>query len=128
LILGRDIEKRELELRRDENNIWQKTFDSFSERQEVRDDIAVIVQNYMEKENHVFLSGEPMAVAEILSDSCGENISHVTLLKRLNKNSVELLELGFSFKSRRSNGRRLIEISRTSDSRDGKTGDMATGK
>ncbi len=64
MILGRDIEKRELELRRDENNIWQKTFDSFSERQEVRDDIAVIVQNYMEKENHVFLSGEPMAVAE----------------------------------------------------------------
>ena len=94
----------------------------------MRDDIAVIVQNYMEKENHVFLSGEPMAVAEILSDSCGENISHVTLLKRLNKNSAELLELGFSFKSRRSNGRRLIEISRTSDSRDGKTGDMATGK
>ncbi len=127
-ILGRDIEKRELELTKDENNVWQKTFDSFSEREEAKDNIASIIQSYMEKENHCFLSGEPAAVAEVLSDSSGENISHVTLLKRLNKNSAELLEHGFSFKSRRSNGRRLIEISRIRDSRDGKIGDAAVGK
>lgn len=82
----------------------------------------------MEQENRIFLSGEPSAVAEILSDSCGETISHVTLLKRLNKNSAELLEIGFSFKSRRSNGRRLIEISRSSDGRDGKSGSASAGK
>lgn len=127
-ILGCDIEKRELELAKDENNIWQKTFDSLSEQSKEKDNIAFIIQNYMEQENRIFLSGEPMVVAEILSDSCGENISHVTLLKRLNKNSAELLELGFSFKSRRNNGRRLIEISRISDGRDGKSGSAAAGK
>lgn len=94
-ILGRDIERRELELTKDENNIWQKTFDSFSEQPKEEDSIADIIKNYMEQENRIFLSGEPMAVAEILSDSCGENISHVTLLKRLNRNSAKLLELGF---------------------------------
>lgn len=127
-ILERDIEKRELELTRNENNIWQKSFDSFSEQPKEKDSIADIIKNYMETENRIFLSGEPMAVAEILSDSCGENVSHVTLLKRLNTNSAELLELGFSFKSRRSNGRRLIEISGTSDGRDGKSGSAAAGK
>lgn len=127
-ILERDIEKRELELTRNENNIWQKSFDSFSEQPKEKDSIADIIKNYMETENRIFLSGEPMAVAEILSDSCGENVSHVTLLKRLNTNSAELLELGFSFKSRRSNGRRLIEISRSSDGRDGKSGSAAAGK
>lgn len=127
-LLGRDIEKRELELTKDGNNIWQKTFDSLESRPEEKYRIAYLVKNYMEQENRNFLSGEPMAVAEILSDSSGENVSHVSLLKRLNKNTAGLLELGFFFRSRRSNGRRLIEISRDSDRSDGETGSTAVGK
>lgn len=81
-ILGRDIEKRELELERNENNVWIKVHHSFNHRQADQDDIIEIIKGYMEMEKHDSLIGEPIAVAKILSESSNKEISHLTLLKR----------------------------------------------
>ncbi len=107
-ILGRDIEKRALELERNENNIWIKINDSLDNRKIEKDDITEIIKGYMSKND--LLIGEPIAVAKILSEISNKEISHLTLLKRLKKNANELLNNGYSFKTRRSNGKRIIEI------------------
>ena len=109
-VLGRDVEPRELKLERDENSIWMKKEDSLEKQKEPVDEIVSIVDGCMKK--HIFLSGEPSALAELFSNASGKNISHLTLLKRLKKSSGELLRLGYAFHTRRSDGKRIMEISK----------------
>ena len=109
-VLGRDVEPRELKLERDENSIWIKKEDSLEKQKEPVDEIVSIVDGCMKK--HIFLSGEPSALAELFSNASGKTISHLTLLKRLKKSSGELLRLGYAFHTRRSDGKRIMEISK----------------
>ncbi len=109
-VLGRDVEPRELKLERDENSIWIKKEDSLEKQKEPVDEIVSIVDGCMKK--HIFLSGEPSALAELFSNASGKIISHLTLLKRLKKSSAELLRLGYAFHTRRSDGKRIMEISK----------------
>lgn len=109
-VLGRDVEPRELKLERDENSIWMKKEDSLEKQKEPVDEIVSIVDECMKK--HIFLSGEPSALAELFSNASGKTISHLTLLKRLKKSSAELLRLGYAFHTRRSDGKRIMEISK----------------
>ena len=51
-------------------------------------------------------------MAELFSNASGKTISHLTLLKRLKKSSAELLRLGYAFHTRRSDGKRIMEISK----------------
>jgi len=61
-------------------------------------------------------SGTPAELAERLSAYTTEEISPIVLSKRLNQNIPELEEFGIRYKSKRSNGRRLIFLnSATSD-------------
>lgn len=105
--IGRDIEYREISLIRSENNIWKKTKDSL-ENNMSEDSIVTILSLFMNDKTEI--KEEPAILAKLLSDSSGEIISHLSLLKRMRKNSAELLKSGISFNSRQSNGRRLIEI------------------
>ena len=109
-VVGRDIEPRGLELERDENGVWVKEEDSLENENEPMDEIVYIVDRCMKK--HDFLSGEPSMLSEILSNDSGKSISHLTLLKRLKKSSAELLCLGYVFHIRRSDGKRIMEISK----------------
>lgn len=109
-VVGRDIEPRELKLERDENNVWIKEEDSLENENEPTDEIVSIVDRCMKK--HDFLSGEPSMLSEILSKDSGKAISHLTLLKRLKKSSAELLRIGYVFHIRRSDGKRIMEISK----------------
>ena len=56
-------------------------------------------------------SGTPAELAERLSAYTKEEISPIVLSKRLNQNIPELEELGVRYKSKRSNGKRLIFLS-----------------
>ena len=109
-VVGRDIEPRELKLERDENNVWIKEEDSLEDENEPTDEIVSIVDRCMKK--YDFLSGEPSRLSGILSKDSGKAISHLTLLKRLKKSSAELLHLGYVFHIRRSDGKRILEISK----------------
>ncbi len=112
--IGRDIAYREITLKRNENHIWEKIKDSLDDEKET-DSIAEIISQYMESRGEIFLSAEPKTLAELLSDSSGEEISNLSLLKRMKRQEEEIQKAGYSFQTRRSNGRRLIEIYKISD-------------
>lgn len=111
-VLGRDVEPRELQLERDKNSVWVKENDSLENKNEPIDEIVSVVDQYMKNTDYDSLAGEPSTLAEQFSNACGKSISHLTLLKRLKKSSAELFRLGYAFHTRRSDGKRILEISK----------------
>lgn len=110
--IGRDIERREIKLRRNDNNIWEKISDSIDNVSKDADTIVSVIEKYFAIYPNESVCAEPQELAKLLSDTSKEEVSCLTLLKRLRKNYDNLFKAGFSFESRRSNGRRLIEISK----------------
>lgn len=113
--VGRDIDYREIKLKRGEDNIWQVVSDSFESHDLLADDIVILLSDFMkEKEYH---KSTPTELAEELSKNRDANISSKTLTKRILQNTLELEERLISVVIRKSNGKRLIEIYRNRDDR-----------
>lgn len=116
--VGRDIDYREIKLKRDEDNIWQVVTDSFINKDVLLDEIVILLSDFMEdKEYH---KSTPTGLAEELSKNRDDNISPKTLSKKLLQNSRELEERSISVVIRKSNGKRLIEIFKNRVIRDDK--------
>ena len=116
--VGRDIDYREIKLKRDEDNIWQVVTDSFISKDVLLDEIVILLSDFMEdKEYH---KSTPTGLAEELSKNRDDNISPKTLSKKLLQNSRELEERSISVVIRKSNGKRLIEIFKNRVIRDDK--------
>lgn len=114
--VGRDIDLREIKLKRDEDNVWQVVSDSFENHDVLLDDIVILLSDFMkDKEYH---KSTPTELAEELSKNRDDNISPKTLSKRILQNTIELEERSISAVIRKSNGKRLIEIFRNRDIRD----------
>ena len=75
-------------------------------------------------EGRIFFEAPPTEFAELLRDSYRIDVSHLTLLKRLDQNRHALKKLGFSFQSRKSNGIRYIKIFRIEE----ETGTVGTAE
>jgi hypothetical protein len=118
--VGRDIEYRELELRRDENNVWLLERDSVSQPETRGDNITALLSTFMA--DRTFYIGTPSEIAETLSTLSDDKISERAVKRRLLQNAEELKKLGISFLYRRSNGKRLIELQRDGDDSVDKTG------
>ena len=104
---GRDIEYRELELNFDsDTKQWELITDSVENPEVLLEDITSTVVKFMKDEKS--FSGTPAALAEKLSAYTTEEISPIVLSKRLNQNIPELKDFGIEYKSKRSNGKRLI--------------------
>ena len=73
------------------------------------EDITSTVVKFMKNEKS--FSGTPAELAERLSAYTKEEISPIVLSKKLNQNFPELEEFGIRYKSKRSNGKRLIYLS-----------------
>lgn len=113
--VGRDIDYREIKLKRDEDNIWQVVTDSFINKDVLLDDIVILLSDFMEdKEYH---KSTPTELADKLSKNRDDNISPKTLTKRILQNTVELEKRCIFAVIRKSNGKRLIEIFRNRDDR-----------
>lgn len=113
--VGRDIDYREIKLKRGENNIWQVVSDSFENHDLLADDIVILLSDFMkDKEYH---KSTPTELAEELSKNRDDKISSKTLTKRILQNTLELEERCISVVIRKSNGKRLIEILRNRDDR-----------
>ena len=107
---GRDIEYRELELNFDsDTKQWELITDSVENPEILLEDITSTVVKFMKDENS--FSGTPAELAEKLSAYTTEEISPIVLSKRLNQNIPELKDFGIEYKSKRSNGKRLIMLS-----------------
>lgn len=104
---GRDIEYRELELNfNPESKIWELISDSIEEPEILFENIVQTVIKFMKEEKY-FL-GTPSELAERLAQYTSEDISPMVLSKRLNQNMLELKDFGITYKSKRSNGKRII--------------------
>jgi hypothetical protein len=118
--IGRDIEYRELELKRNAENVWEVVSDSYHQPEVLQDNIILLLSAFMQDKNAC--TGTPTELAEMLSAISADNVSAKLLSKRLVQNTEELANAGISFENRRSNGKRLITLRRNSADSDGKTG------
>ncbi|WMM26048.1 AAA family ATPase [Tissierella sp. MB52-C2] len=113
--VGRDIDYREIKLKRGEDNIWQVISDSFENHDLLLDDIVILLSDFMkDKDYH---KSTPTELADELSKNRDDNISSKTLTKKILQNTMELEKRCISVVIRKSNGKRLIEIARNRDDR-----------
>ena len=106
---GRDIEDRSMELNFNRTSkIWDVIADSYETPEILLEDITATVVKFLKDEK--CFSGTPAELAERLSAYTTEEISPIVLSKRLNQNILELEEFGIRYKSKRSNGKRLIYL------------------
>ncbi len=63
--VGRDIDYREIKLKRDEDNIWQVISDSFVNKDLLLDDIVILLSDFMK--NKEYHKSTPTELAEELS-------------------------------------------------------------
>lgn len=118
---GRDIDDRIMELNFDrKSKLWDLIADSVETPEILLEDIAATVVKFMKDEKS--FSGTPAELAERLSAYTKEEISPIVLSKRLNQNIPELEEFGVRYKSKRSNGKRLIFLSGFPQNPDGFVG------
>ncbi|CFX15045.1 P-loop containing nucleoside triphosphate hydrolase [Syntrophomonas zehnderi OL-4] len=102
--IGRDIEYRELELRRNENNIWELVSDSREHPELLLPDIVFLVSDFMKDKSEYH--GTPTELSELISRE--ENrISDRMVSRLLLRNTEELAGYGIRAVSRRSSGRRM---------------------
>ena len=108
--VGRDIEYRELELRRSEENVWELVSDSREEPVLREDRIVVLLSAFMSTRT-IFI-GTPTELSEKIDPDKSEGITPKKI-SRLILQSVEALRKnGIAAVIRRSNGKRVIELRR----------------
>lgn len=106
--IGRDIEYRELELSRDEDNIWQLVRDSREQADMRQDELLLRLSGMLKVEFH--FKGTATELADKLSEPGRPKISSKTITRKLKQNHEACAQLGISFSTRRSNGSRLVEL------------------
>ena len=108
--VGRDIEYRELELRRGEENVWELVSDSREEPVLCEDRIVVLLSAFMSTRT-IFI-GTPTELSEKIDPDRIEGVTPKKI-SRLILQSVEALRKnGIAAVIRRSNGKRVIELRR----------------
>ena len=103
--IGRDIAYREISLKRTENQIWELMEDSIEEKE--KDLLPEKIAELME--GRFFFEAPPTEFVELLRDSYRIDVSHLTLLKRLDQNRHALKKLGPSFQNSKSSSIRYTE-------------------
>lgn len=116
--IGRDIESRELELERSEENVWIKISDSLSESSIKDMNFIKAVEGFMsDKENYL---GNATELSTLLNEKSDDKFSNKVISKNIKRLSKSLENLGILGYSRRSNGKRIIEIVKVGDDSDDK--------
>ncbi len=109
--IGRDIEYREIELKRSEENIWEVVSDSKEERpMKLESRVTLLLSEFM-KQRTDFI-GTPTELSEKIDPVGTERISPKKVSRLILQNLDALSKIGISGVVRRSNGKRLIELCR----------------
>ena len=108
--VGRDIEYRELELRRSEENVWQLVSDSRTQPELLGDCIVYLLSELM-RDRTEFI-GTPTELSERIDPVGVERMSPKKVSRQILQNLDALRKIGISAVVRRSNGKRLIELCR----------------
>ena len=108
--VGRDIEYRELELRRSEENVWELVSDSRTQPELLGDRIIYLLSELM-RDRTEFI-GTPTELSERIDPVGVERMSPKKVSRQILQNLDALRKIGISAVVRRSNGKRLIELRR----------------
>ena len=108
--VGRDIEYRELELRRSEENVWELVSDSRTQPELLGDRIIYLLSELM-RDRTEFI-GTPTELSERIDPVGAERISPKKVSRQILQNLDALSKIGISVVMRRSNGKRVIELRR----------------
>ena len=111
---GRDIEYRELELAFDSaTHVWQLISDSVESPADLLDDTVSLVCGYI-KEVGSF-KGRPSELAEAIAKQSGTVTQANIMSRRLNQHQDELQNLGITYRTFHSNGKRMLELTLQGD-------------
>ncbi len=111
--IGRDIESREIELERGEDNIWIKISDSLTDPEfHFSKLLNAIIKFITEKKN---FCGTPTELSALLCCYSDDKFSDRIISKNIRLHRKELENLGIMGDFRRSNGKRIIELVLMSD-------------
>lgn len=113
--IGRDIEYREIELKRNGENVWEMVADSRTQPELLGDRIVFLVSELM-RDRAEFI-GTPTELSEQIDPAGSERITPKKVSRLILQNLGALSKIGISASVRRSNGKRLIEL-RSADSVD----------
>ncbi|MEG1579089.1 MAG: AAA family ATPase, partial [Oscillospiraceae bacterium] len=113
--IGRDIEYRELELTRNDDNVWELISDSRVQQELLGDHIIFLLSAFMTEQSNFI--GTPTELAEQIYPDGSERISPKKVSRQILQNADALSKVGISAIIRRSNGKRLIAL-RRADSAD----------
>ena len=105
--IGRDIEYRELELERDDDNVWQLRGDS--KLQPGGSIISAISVFLSERPDYI---GTPTEFANEIDPDGSIGITPKKAARQISESAAALREFGITARVRRSNGKRIIELHR----------------
>lgn len=113
--IGRDIEYRELELRRNTDNVWEVTADSYRQPALLDGRIVFLLSALMDSRREFI--GTPTELANKIDPDSREGITPKKVARQILQSVDALRKAGITSSIRRSNGKRLIEL-RRADSAD----------
>ncbi len=113
--IGRDIEYRELELRRNTDNVWEVTADSYQQPELLDGRIVFLLSALMDSRKE--FTGTPTELAKKIDPDGSEGITPKKVGRQILQSVDALGRAGIIVSIRRSNGKRLIEL-RRADSAD----------
>ena len=109
--IGRDIEYREIKLKRSEENIWEVVSDSKEERpMKLENRVTFLISEFM-KQRTDFI-GTPTELSQQIDPAGVEQITPKKVSRLVLQSVDALRKTGISASVRRSNGKRLIELRR----------------
>lgn len=108
--IGRDIEYRELELRRNAENVWEVTADSYQQPELLGNRIIFLVSGLLRSSGGFI--GTPTELARRVDPDGAEGVTPKNVSRKILQSVAALNEMGITAVVRRSNGKRLIELRR----------------
>lgn len=106
--IGRDIEYRELELRRNADNVWEVTVDSYQRSELLGDRIIFLISELLRSRSEFI--GTPTELAQRIDPDGTEGVTPKNVSRKILQSVAALNEIGITAVVRRSNGKRLIEL------------------
>ena len=120
--IGRDIEYRELELRRNVDNVWEVTADSYQNPELLGDRIVFLISELLCSCSA--FTGTPTELAQRIDPGGTEGVTPKNVSRKVLQSVAELEKSGITAVVRRSNGKRLIELHRADSAGNGRAGNV----
>ena len=107
--IGRDIEYRELELARNSDNVWELISDSRTQPKLLEGRITVLLSEFLEEQREFI--GTPTELSQKIDPGGQEGITPKKVSRLILQNVEALRKAHITAAIRRSNGKRIIQLS-----------------